>query len=161
MAGFEARRARTDECAALSDLALRSKALWGYDAAFIAACRDELTVHPEAVLSGDVWIAEDRIGVAGLLAVGRNEPVLEIDLLYVEPESVRSGAGRALWACAEQLAAARQAAVVALDADPHAVPFYEAMGMRIVGQSPSGSIPGRMLPRMEKRLRISAGAAGH
>lgn len=36
--------------------------------------------------------------------------------------------------------------------DPFAVAFYEAMGMRITGESPSGSIPGRMLPRMERRL---------
>lgn len=37
-------------------------------------------------------------------------------------------------------------------ADAFAVAFYEAMGMRITGESPSGSIPGRMLPRMERRL---------
>ncbi|MCC0041531.1 MAG: hypothetical protein H6880_05120 [Rhodobiaceae bacterium] len=36
--------------------------------------------------------------------------------------------------------------------DPFAVAFYEAMGMRITGESPSGSIPGRMLPRMQRRL---------
>lgn len=158
MAAFASRRARTDECAALSDLALRSKALWGYDAAFIAACVPELTVRPEPVRAGDVWVAEDGAGVAGFVAVDGEGRTLEVDLLYVEPERVRSGVGRALWGCAERLAVARAADVIVLDADPHAVCFYEAMGMTIVGQTPSGSIPGRMLPRMKKRVRDAASA---
>jgi SAM-dependent methyltransferase len=36
-----------------------------------------------------------------------------------------------------------------IDADPHAEAFYVAMGAARVGESPSGSIPGRMLPRLE------------
>ena len=42
-----------------------------------------------------------------------------------------------------------------LNADPSAVPFYEHVGARIVGTSPSGSIPGRELPRM--RIDIAQG----
>jgi hypothetical protein len=38
---------RADEAGALSDLSLRSKAHWGYGAAFLEACRDELTLTPE------------------------------------------------------------------------------------------------------------------
>ena len=41
---------------------------------------------------------------------------------------------------------------ITLDADPNSVGFYQRMGMEIVGESPSGSIPGRMLPRMRKAL---------
>ena len=37
-------RACGSDAPALTLLALRSKAVWGYDAAFIAACRDELTL---------------------------------------------------------------------------------------------------------------------
>jgi GNAT superfamily N-acetyltransferase len=74
-------------------------------------------------------------------------------MIFVEPRLVRSGVGRVLWRHAEERARAHGAARLTLDADPNAVPFYERMGLRIVGQSPSGSIPGRMLPRMEKELR--------
>jgi hypothetical protein len=44
------------------------------------------------------------------------------------------------------------AAWVGLDADPNAEPIYERFGSRRVGWSPSGSIPGRRLPRMERVL---------
>jgi hypothetical protein len=35
-----------------------------------------------------------------------------------------------------------------IDADPGAVPFYERMGAVPAGLVPSGSIPGRFLPRL-------------
>ena len=38
------RDARQDELQSLTELCLRSKAVWGYDAAFMAACRIELTL---------------------------------------------------------------------------------------------------------------------
>jgi len=41
---------------------------------------------------------------------------------------------------------------VTLDADPNAVPFYERMGCRGIGRSHSGSIGGRMLPRLRKAM---------
>jgi hypothetical protein len=39
-----------------------------------------------------------------------------------------------------------------IDADPHAEGFYRAMGAVRVGETPSSSIPGRMLPLMTVRL---------
>ncbi|MEE8545291.1 MAG: hypothetical protein V3T29_05715 [Alphaproteobacteria bacterium] len=53
------RPARPGEAAALTDLALRSKAHWGYDAAFMAACRAELTVTPAQAASGLVQVYEE------------------------------------------------------------------------------------------------------
>ena len=38
------RPARPEEAPALTELCLRSKAVWGYDAAFMQACRRELTM---------------------------------------------------------------------------------------------------------------------
>ena len=43
------RRACPDKAASLSELAVRLKAYWGYDAAFMAVCRDDLSVAPEAL----------------------------------------------------------------------------------------------------------------
>ena len=42
--------------------------------------------------------------------------------------------------------------ILHLDADPFAVPFYESLGFKVVSETPSGSIPGRTLPKMEIRL---------
>jgi hypothetical protein len=35
-----------------------------------------------------------------------------------------------------------------IDADPFAESFYLALGCERIGEAPSGSIPGRMLPRL-------------
>ncbi len=150
------RRARPPEAPALTDLALRSKALWGYDDAFMALCRAELTVRPEAIAKGEVWVAERDsalVGVLQLVPEDRQEGrAVEVRLIFVDPAAVRLGVGTALWRHAEARAAALGAGRLTLDADPNAVPFYARMGMQVIGQSPSGSIPGRMLPRMAKVL---------
>jgi GNAT superfamily N-acetyltransferase len=153
------RRAAVVEAASLSELAMRSKALWGYDARFMAMCRDELTVQPAAIESGEVWVAESDGMVVGLLELVPDDGVeiqsADVRLIFVEPAHVRSGIGAALWRHAEARARVLGAATLTLDADPYAVPFYERMGMSVVGESPSGSIPGRMLPRLEKSLCAS------
>jgi GNAT superfamily N-acetyltransferase len=150
------RRARVAEAAALSDLAMRSKALWGYDAAFMAACRAELTVRAEAIRAGEVWVAEEEGALAGLLELVPRGAEAEVRLMFVAPDRVGHGIGAALWRHMEARARAHGAVRVLLDADPNAEPFYARMGMAVVGRSPSGSIPGRTLPRMAKTLSPAA-----
>jgi GNAT superfamily N-acetyltransferase len=131
---------------------MRSKALWGYDDAFMAQCLAELTVQPATIEAGEVWVAEADGRILGMVEVVPHEAKAELHMIFVEPGEVRSGVGRALMRHAEGRARAHGAQRLELDADPNAVPFYARMGMRVVGESPSGSIPGRMLPRMAKTL---------
>ena len=46
------RLARLDEAEQLTQLALRSKASWGYSEEFMAACRDELTLTAARLAAG-------------------------------------------------------------------------------------------------------------
>ncbi|MFE4533541.1 hypothetical protein ACFRKB_00545 [Streptomyces scopuliridis] len=60
------REARPDEAPAL-----RSKAHWGYDEAFLAACRDELPISADEMTARRLVVAEDKtsgeaLGVASL-----------------------------------------------------------------------------------------------
>ncbi|MBL8908625.1 MAG: GNAT family N-acetyltransferase [Rhizobiales bacterium] len=148
------RRAREPEAAVLSQIAFRAKASHGYDAAFMEACRAELTVAPADFVRRVFWAAEDSdgqvVGFAGLWPAV--DGVAEVDPLYVEPTLQRGGVGRLLWFELEAHARATGAERIVLDSDPHAVGFYERVGCRVIGEAPSGSIPGRMLPRMEKVL---------
>ena len=48
---IQLRDARHDELPGLSELCLRSKAVWGYDDAFMTACRTELTLRPDELQS--------------------------------------------------------------------------------------------------------------
>lgn len=142
----------------LSGLALRSKALWGYDAAFMAACIEELTVTPELISGGEVWVADPHSAwgkIAGFYSLEiPDEPKTpaELGLFFVEPAAKGTGLGRAMWAHMEGRLATNKLIGVVLDSDPFAAGFYEHMGAIIVGHSPSGSIAGRTLPRMEKRF---------
>lgn len=49
-------------------------------------------------------------------------------------------------------AAADEAGVLEVDADPNAEAIYAKLGFQTFSRSPSGSIPGRWLPRMRLAL---------
>jgi GNAT superfamily N-acetyltransferase len=159
---FTLRPARPGEEPALSALCLRSKAHWGYDAAFLAACRAALTVDPGLVAAGRVDVAEADGQALGVVAMeaGPDAGTEEVALMFVDPPAIGLGLGRALLAHALAAAAARGARRALVLSDPGARPFYERMGARLVGMAPSDAIPGRMLPWLEFALQPpSSGSA--
>ncbi|MFI0240089.1 GNAT family N-acetyltransferase [Streptomyces sp. NPDC016845] len=144
------RAARPEEAAELSALALRSKAHWGYDEAFMAACVDELTLRPEEVEARRTVVAQAPDGrLLGLATLEGQPPRGELGLMFVDPDAIGGGVGRLLFGHVREAARAAGFARFGWAADPNAVPFYEAMGGRRVGTVPSGSLPGRVLPLME------------
>ena len=143
------RPGRKEEARLLSDLALRSKGHWGYDQAFLDACRAELTLTPEDVLARRVTVAEREGQVVGFYALAGTPPMGTLEDLFVEPDHIGTGVGRALWSHAMVTARTLGFERITLEADPGAEPFYLAMGARRCGSIPSGSIPGRLLPVLE------------
>ena len=74
----------------------------------------------------------------------------------VAAAQLRSGVGRLLFEWAAARARGLGAVRMIIEADPGAAPFYERMGARYAGFTPSKSIPGRMLPRMQMELEKHA-----
>ncbi len=147
------RRAAVDDCGPLTQLAIRSKASNGYDEAFMAACLAELTVDALSLAAGEVWLAEDEAGnLLGFFDLRSGGALAEVEAFFIEPGAKRRGIGRLLWDHLEARAKDLGAERLTIDSDPEALPFYEAMGAVLVGDSPSASIPGRKLPRLEKRI---------
>lgn len=144
------RCATVADIAAIDALVFASKASNGYDDAFMEACREELSTSLQAVAAGDVWVAEDS-ALVGTYKLDRGKEA-EVHMMFVARQAKGTGVGAALWRHLEARARGRGTTSLSLDADPFAVGFYRHMGMEIVGQSPSGSIPGRMLARMHKDL---------
>ncbi len=139
----------------ITPLAFRSKASNGYDAAFMAACRAELTFDAGSFARGETWLYEDAAGrVLGFFDLRLEDGTAEVYALFVEPDCKGAGVGRALWSMLAARAAALGAGRIGVDSDPAAVPFYLRMGMEPAGEAPSGSIPGRMLPRLIKALTL-------
>ncbi|MEM8775247.1 MAG: GNAT family N-acetyltransferase [Pseudomonadota bacterium] len=145
------RAAKHKELSELSALCLRSKAYWGYDEAFMRACRDELTLHP-ADMSENLTVAELDTVVAGVAKVSLSENEAELDLLYVDPAFIGRGVGRVLFDWSVQTERKKRAKRLLIDADPNALVIYQNFGAVLIGESPSGSIKGRMLPQLEYLL---------
>ena len=144
---LDLRPAQIDELPDLSALCLRSKAYWGYDDAFMAACRTELTLTPQDVADDAVIVLAASSGPAGVAHVCLEDDVCYLDKLFVDPTSIGNGYGKILYEWA--LGAARNlgAQELVIEADPDAAAFYARMGATRAGEVPSGSIAGRTLPR--------------
>ncbi|MEM1045983.1 MAG: GNAT family N-acetyltransferase [Pseudomonadota bacterium] len=150
---IEIRRARADEAGELTELCLRSKQSNGYDDAFMAACRDELTITPDRLEEGEYWVAvSDSLCGCACLLVDQASKTGEVHAFFIDPACQRRGIGRRLWKKLLERAGDCGLSRLDLEADPFAVPFYQALGFRIVGEAPSGSIPGRMIPTMQLDL---------
>ena len=154
------RRACPDEAADLSALALRSKAYWGYDEAFMRACLDELTLAGDEIRSRPVWVVEVDGRVLGFYGLSRrSQSCAELEYLFVEPDAIGSGLGGRLLRHAREQARELGASELYIEGDPNAESFYRAMGAERIGRAPSASIPGRTLPVFRLRL-VDAGDQG-
>lgn len=141
-----------EELPALSELCLRSKAVWGYEAAFMEACREELSFDPRDLAGSCIAVAargHSVVGVAQVRTAGKEADLLK---LFVEPAAMGSGVGQALFIWARDVAREMGARRMSIEADPDAAPFYRRLGARDDGLVPSGSIAGRMLPRLSVEL---------
>jgi GNAT superfamily N-acetyltransferase len=142
------RPARPDEAALLSDLAVRSKGHWGYDADFLAGCRAVLAIEPGEVIARRTTVAEVDGVVAGHYLIDGDPPGAELGQLFVDPPFIGRGIGRRLWEHAVATAADVGIRTLEIAADPFAEAFYLAMGARRDGTVASEVTPGRELPRL-------------
>jgi GNAT superfamily N-acetyltransferase len=147
------REAGPGESRSLTALCVRSKAHWGYDAAFMKLSAAALTVNEDDIAAGRVLVAVDDQGRAiGMACVLPDGDTADLDALFVDPPAIGSGAGRALFEAAVALARRQGARRMTILADPSAAAFYERMGARFLRNAPSDAIPGRTLPFYEYDL---------
>ncbi|MGV9314713.1 GNAT family N-acetyltransferase [Streptomyces sp. NPDC003691] len=154
-------RPTADEARAVTELILASKAYWGYDAAFLAACRAELTVTPADVPRRRIVVAETADGVlAGVAALDGSPPEGEIGLLFVAPEAIGTGVGRALYAHVVEEAGALGFTRLTVASDPHAVGFYRSLGARPAPGAAPGPLPALTVDLPDRPAWARARAAG-
>jgi len=143
------RTARPEEAADLTELCMRSKALWGYDAAFLEKCREQLTLTPDYIRHHAVFVADEGGAAVGVYALTDEGTFVDLDFMFVEPHRTRAGIGLLMWRHLLDEARRFGRPHLKVVADPSAVPFYEAMGAVPAGAEPNALIPGRMLPVLE------------
>lgn len=141
------RPANPKEAASLTKLAMRSKAHWGYDAAFMERCCAELTLQTKQIETTPVYVIESSGSVRGFYALEKiAADRMELTFMFVEPACIGQGYGRVLIEHAKTYVRANGFSFLEIQGDPNAAGFYESAGAQRVGERPSASIPGRMLP---------------
>jgi GNAT superfamily N-acetyltransferase len=143
------RAARPAEAEAISALALRSKGHWGYDPAFLEACRADLTIDPAWCDGVRLVVAEEDGTLLGYARVAGEAPVGELAGLFVDPAAMGRGVGGLLLRHSVRIAAGLGMRVLEIDSDPYAEPFYRHAGAVRTGESASTVDPTRLLPRLE------------
>jgi GNAT superfamily N-acetyltransferase len=148
------RKATGDDADALSDLAHRAKAHWGYPASWMREWDAQLTIIPGYLDLHDVWIAERDGVIVGMCALEDRGARWMLEHVWVEPALHRRGIGRLLVLQALEIARSHHARVVELLADPYAAVFYERLGARLIGHvhAPMPGARDRTLPRYEFEL---------
>lgn len=144
------RAAEPHEATAITELARRSKAHWGYSQGFLDLVRDVLTVHPDEIREDRVVVAERAGTLLGYYRLEGEPPDGELADLFVEPGVIGTGLGRRLWEHAIASARNRGFQQLQLDSDPHAEEFYWHMGAERVGKREVAR--GRLLPVMRVTL---------
>lgn len=142
------RRATPADAERLSAVAQAAKRHWGYPEPWLEFWRADLTLTPEQVAAGDMFVIETAGAVVGFYAMLPGAPRWTLDHLWVDPSRLRQGLGRHL--VAHALARARAAGAVGLDieVDPNAESFYCRLGGVRVGEI-AAPVPGggdRRLP---------------
>jgi GNAT superfamily N-acetyltransferase len=96
--------------------------------------REGLTISPEFVSQREVYAAFVEGEPVGFYALVGEGPKIELEHLWVLPERTGLGLGHALFDHALGRAAALDAEVLGIEADPNAEGFYQRMGARRVGE---------------------------
>jgi GNAT superfamily N-acetyltransferase len=151
---IEIRRAQPTEAEILTAIAHAAKRHWNYPEDWIEQWKLDLTITPEFIGENEVFVALVDEQIAGCCALVLTGGLAEIEHMWMRPEQMGSGIGRALFEHAKRRAEERGARILELSADPNAEGFYAHMGAKRIGNIQAGMSgdESRVLPRMRMKL---------
>jgi N-acetylglutamate synthase-like GNAT family acetyltransferase len=151
---IEIRRAQPNEAEVLTGIAQAAKRHWNYPEDWIEQWKLDLTITPEFITENEVFVALIDGQIAGCCALVVADSLAEIEHMWMRPEHMGAGIGRALFTHAKQRAEECGARVLELSADPNAEGFYAHMGAKRIGEVSAGMSgqENRTLPRMRMNL---------
>lgn len=136
----------------LTQIALLSKAHWGYTREQIQSWTEDLTVTPKMIEEMIVFKFISNKQIVGFYILNQpNNDTIELEFLFVHPKAIGKKIGKQLLTHAIQQASELNLTSVTLLSDPNAQSFYESQGFIYNGKKES-TIPNRFLPLMKKDL---------
>jgi len=150
---IQIRRAQPNEADVLTEIAHAAKRHWGYPENWIEHWKDDLTITADFIANNEMYVAINGEEIAGCCALVMRDSLAELEHMWIRPEHMGNGVGRALFNKIMERAMAFDAKTVELSADPNAERFYKRMGATRIGEIRS-EIDGqpRVLPRMSVDL---------
>ena len=151
--------AQPQDAGALTEIAFAAKRSWGYPETWIQRWRDALTITEMFIRDQATFVAAINQLPVGFAAVVRTAELTQsracrLEHLWVRPDLMGRGMGRALFAVCEAVAREAGSDVLMIESDPHAEAFYHRQGAVTISHR-LAELDGvsRFLPQMEKRLR--------
>ena len=142
-------RATPDDAATLSDIAWRSKQHWGYSPEQMAGWREALTISEDMIRQHDVYLLHVDDKPMGMYMLWQKaEGHLELEHLWLLPETIGKGLGRKIWQHILQTAHQHNASMITVVSDPNAKGFYQHMGAVQIGEYHAEET-GRVLPILQ------------
>src|SRR3954452_14900020 len=89
-------RAKPEDAGTLTRIAHAAKRHWGYPENWIAAWREVLTMRPEFIAGNISYCATERDRPIGFYVLTTEDDGIHLDHLWVLPEAMGRGIGRAL-----------------------------------------------------------------
>lgn len=145
------RRAIGADAAALTLLAVASKAAWGYDSAFMHRAGPALRVTAQYVENNPVYVLEQAGATVGFFGFIASEGTAELNDFWIDPPFIGRGMGRRLWAHAVAVARDLRYTAFTIHSDPNAEKFYLHMGAIRTGTRIAPET-GRALPLLYYRV---------
>ena len=150
------RKAKQNEAKVISELAINSKAHWGYSSKFMEECKAELSHTPEQLIN-DKYIYIVAVKGESIVGFYKLENILQetilLEALFIEASMIGCGLGRNLYEHAKQVCSDQGAVYIEVQSDPNSEGFYKTVGMNVTGKAQSGSIAGRYLPTLRALIR--------
>jgi GNAT superfamily N-acetyltransferase len=129
------RRALEPEFARLREIAIDSKAHWGYDRAQVEEWGDRGDFEPESLRRREVYVAVADGGPVAWASLTPRGEVGWLEDLWVDPPWIGRGVGRLLFEHVADRARDLGARRLEWEAEPNALGFYERLGGRYLRDS--------------------------
>jgi GNAT superfamily N-acetyltransferase len=126
-------RARPADAAALTEIAFAAKRHWGYSEEWMDHWKKLLTIEPDFLAKHETYAAMAPEGPIGFYSLCFKGGKLRLEHLWVRPDRMRLGIGRALFTHAVGQARELGFHALEIESDPNAEGFYVRMGARRVG----------------------------
>jgi ribosomal protein S18 acetylase RimI-like enzyme len=142
---------------ALNEIAFAAKAHWGYSKEQLEIWNADIEITDELLHTTRIYLYEVNGHPVAFYQLDDRPIPWDLSALWVSPQHMGKGIGKALLTHASDSAASRGQSELSIDADPNAIGFYLASGCKIVGtvSAPIQDNPQRIRPQ----LVLSTGSA--